>query len=756
MMFVKQRFEIAESTKEEIRSLTPDFGYNGFGEFLYFRTYSRMICKNCRKASIYEDPDLGYPICSSCKSGAGYESRLETCQEWWPDTVLRVVSGTFSIRKDWYVKNHIPWDESFWQVYARHFAISMFNMEWLPPGRGLWAMGSDFVYDRGSMALQNCGFTILGDNFENDIHWMMDALMCGVGVGFMPERQDDLKIFNPRGQYDYMIPDTREGWCDSTKALIQSYLEPGQIRPLFHYDDLRPEGSLIRGFGGVASGPEPLRKFHQRIEELMDMYGCEVWYDSVLLKTDLANCTGCCVVAGNVRRSAELCAGEIDEIMDLKQYSKYPHRESWGWMSNNSVFLEKDSDFERLDEIAKRVILNGEPGYINKRNLPYGRIGKSMDGLRLDKAVAFNPCGEQPLEDKELCTLVETLPTRCKDHEAWLKACEYATVYASTVTLLPTHRPETNSVMLRNRRIGVGIIDVAGWKSSIGTNRLIRNLRSGYDRVRYVNRWVNTEAGIPEAIRVTTIKPGGTVPKLAGKKSGFNYANFGYTLRRVRLARSSPVYPLLVEANVPHEVDVNDVGTEIFEFPIFNDGKIADKVTLWEQAMDLITLQREWSDNAVSNTLNFRPKWVMKYDLFHSPASFVCSDAVLDEYLDREQRLEILTKKIPVVVEAMEFKIVFTFTESGVRVRVYDYDLNHEEDDIEPVLSAIAPLTKSVAMLPHTAKGVYMQMPEEGISQDEYQQRLLAMKPIDWSKLKGSDGIDERYCEGPTCEVRHG
>ena len=33
--------------------------------------------------------------------------------ESWHDTVIRVMNGLFSIRKDWYIRNHIPWDESF-------------------------------------------------------------------------------------------------------------------------------------------------------------------------------------------------------------------------------------------------------------------------------------------------------------------------------------------------------------------------------------------------------------------------------------------------------------------------------------------------------------------------------------------------------------------------------------------------------------------------------------------------------------------
>lgn len=342
----------------------------------------------------------------------------------------------------------------------------------------------------------------------------------------------------------------------------------------------------------------------------------------------------------------------------------------------------------------------------------------------------------------------------CKTDEAWLRAVEYATLYATTVTLLPTHRPETNSVMYRNRRIGVGIINVAEWSDQIGTHKLIRNLRNGYDKARNVAHWCNSEAGIPDPIRVTTIKPGGSTPNLPGQNSGFNRPNFEFMIRRVRLSKTSPVYNLLIGANIPHEPDVNDSkGTEIFEFPVHKSG--FKKISLWEQAMMLVTLQREWSDNAVSNTLNFKPKWNLKYHLWHSNASFVCSDIVLDEYFTREQRIEILSKRIPFINEYKEFKATFEFNDT-VEIKIYEYDENHEEDDIEPVLSSIAPLTKSVAMLPVTPKGVYVQMPEEGISEDEYKERLMCIKPIDWSKLRGSDGIDERYCEGPQCVVRHG
>ena len=133
-MYVKERFELQNNPLYEME---PKFGYNGFGEFLYFRTYSREICAVCKSGVKSEH-------CHKCGGTV-------LVQEQWADTVTRVINGTMSIRKDWYVKNHIAWDESIWQNYAYHMAIALFKMEWMPPGRGLWAMGTDFVYERLSL-----------------------------------------------------------------------------------------------------------------------------------------------------------------------------------------------------------------------------------------------------------------------------------------------------------------------------------------------------------------------------------------------------------------------------------------------------------------------------------------------------------------------------------------------------------------------------------------------------------------------------
>src|SRR5579872_2554686 len=123
MAFVTESFELDPSTISYIQSLIPRFGFNGFGIAVYFRTYSRK------------------------KEDGSNES--------WHDTVIRITNGIFSIRKTHMIKNKLEWNDNKWQEYAKKFAISMFHMNFLPAGRGLFCCGTEFVKNSGSAALNN-------------------------------------------------------------------------------------------------------------------------------------------------------------------------------------------------------------------------------------------------------------------------------------------------------------------------------------------------------------------------------------------------------------------------------------------------------------------------------------------------------------------------------------------------------------------------------------------------------------------------
>jgi len=66
----------------------------------------------------------------------------------------------------------------------------------------------------------------------------------------------------------YEIPDTREGWVESLRLLLESYFH-GQAKVEFDYSKIRPAGEPISGFGGVASGHEPLEEVHESIKKVL-------------------------------------------------------------------------------------------------------------------------------------------------------------------------------------------------------------------------------------------------------------------------------------------------------------------------------------------------------------------------------------------------------------------------------------------------------------------------------------------------------
>ncbi len=44
-------------------------------------------------------------------------------------------------------------------------------------------------------------------------------------------------------------------------------------------------------------------------------------------------------------------------------------------------------------------------------------------------------------------------------------------------------------------------------------------------------------------------------------------------------------------------------------------------------------------------------------------------------------------------------------------------------------------------------------MPEEGLTVDQYNDRISVIKPIDWSRLRHAVAEPEKYCTGVTCEI---
>ena len=264
-------FYLEKSFIDHWKTVTPPFGFNGLGELVYLRTYSRL------------------------KADGENE-------KWW-ETIQRVIEGTYSIQKRHIESLHLGWDERQAQKSAQEMYTRMFQMKFLPPGRGLWSMGTDIVNKKGlGASLNNCGFVStknIGKCFSKPFLFTMDMSMLGVGIGFDTKGAGEVTIQQPDLETDiYVIEDSREGWVNSLGVLLESY--NSGINIIFDYSKIRKIGEKLKTFGGVSSGPQPLIDLHESIKKVLD----KNLFKPITVTTivDIMNLIGKCVVSGNLRR----------------------------------------------------------------------------------------------------------------------------------------------------------------------------------------------------------------------------------------------------------------------------------------------------------------------------------------------------------------------------------------------------------------------------------------------------------------------
>ena len=637
----------------------PPFGFNGLGELVYMRTYSR-IKKNGKN------------------------------ERWW-ETVQRVVEGTYSMQKNHIDSYQLGWNPWQAQRSAQEMYDRIFNMKFLPPGRGLWAMGTSITEERKLYAaLNNCAFVstkTLKDDYSKPFCFLMDASMLGVGVGFDTKGAGEvmIKLPNPnRGIEEYEIPDTREGWVDSLKLLLESYFH-GTAEILFDYSLIRPAGAPIAGFGGVSSGHEPLQEVHEEIRKVLNRNVGEPITTTTIV--DVMNLIGKCVVAGNVRRTAEIVFGEPgdEEYLDLKNYEVNPEREEYGWTSNNSIFAELGMDYS---DVCKRIVDNGEPGFAWLENMrTFSRMQNGGDN-KDHRVAGGNPCLEQSLESYELCCLVETFPSNHDSLEDYQRTLKYAYLYAKTVTLGKTHWPETNRVMLRNRRIGCSVSGVAQFITKNGMEELRTWLERGYNTIQEWDKQYSDWFAVPKSIKTTSVKPSGTVSLLVGATPGMHYPESRFYIRRMRLSKHSELIEPLRKAGYKLEPAFgSEDSTMVVEVPVdVGEGiRTAAELSIWEQFSLAAFLQRHWADNQVSCTATFDP--------------------------------ETESDELPYVLNYFQYRL------------------------------------KGISLLPRHKLGAYKQMPYEAIDEKEYNKQVKKLKYLSFVGVEGEEAEIDKFCNNDVCEI---
>ena len=567
----------------------------------------------------------------------------------------------------------------------------LLSLKGIVAGRFLWQLGTKTVDTLGLASLQNCAVTLVNEPIR-PFTWAMDMLMLGSGVGYniqreyvyeLPKAKRVKIVRQDTKDADFIVPDTRAGWVELLERTLQAHFITGKG---FTYSTIciRGKGTAIKGFGGVASGPEELCWGIDNISKVINNRGGKKLRPIDCL--DIMNIIGYIVVAGNVRRSAQIAIGDMDDLqyLNAKRWD-LGNIPNWRAMSNNSIVC---NDINLLPEqFWQGYNGNGEPYGMINLNLARS-IGRTGDTNYPDpEVIGFNPCAEQSLADKETCCLAEIYLPNITSKDELIEVAKYLYRINKHSLALPCHHPETQAIVHKNMRMGIG---VTGYLQATTEQR--GWLSDTYAELRKYDEEYSAKQKWPTSVKLTTVKPSGTLSLLAGVTPGVHPGYSQYFIRRIRMASNSNLVNLCRENGYDVEYQRNfdgseDKNTVVVSFPCkYPEGTVVAKdVTAIDQMNFVSELQKNWSDNSVSCTVYYR-----KEEL---PA--------IQEWLKEHYNTEV----------------------------------------------------KTMSFLLHNEHG-FDQAPYEEITKDKYEEMAAKVKPITAVEVKETDLLDSAECLTGACPVK--
>jgi ribonucleoside-triphosphate reductase (thioredoxin) len=622
----------------------PKWGFNGLGYIVYKRTYARK------------------------KMDGTYE-------EWW-ETVARCINGAQVIGAD------------YTKAEAERLYDHVFNLRCNFAGRMLWQLGTNNLKKYHGNALLNCWSVKI--NEPEAFCFLFENLMLGGGVGFSVSREDIYELplvkeevnvthLNTKDA-DFIVPDSREGWVALLRRLLKSFFVTGRS---FTYSTIlvRGYGEPIHGFGGTASGPGILVEGIDKIVKIFQhREGKKLRSIDVL---DICNIIGSIVVAGNVRRSAQIAIGDPDDYLFIRakrwDLGTIPN---WRALSNNTIYAD---DYTHItNDIWEGYSGNGEPyGLFNvKLAQKVGRLGEN----KKDNGELTNPCAEIILSNYECCNLSEIYLNNITSKDELIDCIKLIYKTQKAVCNLPFIHEETNKIVHKNMRIGVGMTGICQ------SQEKLEWLDEAYTELKHFDKEWSKKKDYYESIRLTTVKPSGTLSLLAGATPGVHPAYSQYYIRRVRMATDDKMVHLCRELGYHVEYVKNFDGSEnhntvIVEFPCYvgKEVIVAKDMTAVKQLELVKKMQTIWSDNSVSVTVYYKKE------------------------------------ELPEIKKWLKE--------------------NYKES------------IKTVSFLLHQEHG-FQQAPYEEITKEKYDELMKKIKPIKFAKIEGGEGLDVEECSKGICPIK--
>lgn len=660
-------FILYRETIKKIQSISAD--NNAMSDYIFMDKYSRYIPSKRRR-------------------------------ETWDEAVDRV--RDMHIKKYPQIETSIQW--AFEQVREKRVLPSMRSMQF----------GGEPIEEKPSR-MYNCSYSPIDRvEFFNEAMYL---LLVGCGVGFSVEFENIEKlpiIQEPSADkiVHHTLTDSIEGWADSVKILIDSYINGYTVE--FIYKKIRKRGSKIRS-GGKAPGHIPLRKTLEKIRLILDssvgrkLKTIEA-YDIIMHISD-------CVLAGGVRRSSAICLISPNDVDMLQAktgnwFYENPQRAR----SNNSVRLIRDQvtkdEFIRIFNTQKEF---GEPAFYFASDKDVGTNPCVEIGLNPYLPTGYTLTDGTILEEKtsgfQMCNLTTANGALLKTKTDFRKAIKALAIIGTCQAGYTDFKylgNITSELCKREALLGISITGIMDSPDITLNKNLLREMS---ELAIKTNKKFAKLIGINQSARVCCVKPEGTSSILLNTASGIHPRYAKRYFRRIQANIDDPVYqhfnknnPHCCEKSVWNPNGTDDVITFCVECP---DGAITKNDIDAIQFLNIVKLVQE--------------NWVMT------------GTALPDSTLNLNHNVS-----------------------NTVNVK------SHEWNDVAEYIWENRNYFTGVSMIPDNGDEIYEQAPHQEINNDSdehiWSQYTQTYKNVDYTELKeDSDNTKLKQvvaCSSGSCELK--
>jgi len=558
---------------------------------------------------------------------------------------------------------------------------------------------------KNNSRIYNCAFLPIDD--YRSFSEAMFLLLGGTGVGYSVQQHhvDKLpEILKPTKDKKYLISDSLEGWADTIKALMKSYLGYSKYKPRFDYTDIRPKGARLVTAGGKAPGPGPLKICVAQIESILESKNNGEKLTPLECHDILCHIANA-VLSGGIRRSAMIALFSFDdkEMLECKYGNWWETNEQRGRSNNSVVILRNKVTKSDFDDLWLKIEMSnsGEPGMY----------------FTNDKDWGTNPCCEIALRPYQFCNLCEINVSDVESQED-LNTRATAAAFFGTLQAGFTDfhylRPIWKQTTEKDALIGVGQTGIASQAISKC------DLKEAAEAVLLENEKTANFISINKAARANTIKPSGTTSCVLGTSSGIHAWHNDYYIRRIRVMKNDPLYLHLLKYN-PELVEDDKMRTHDTAIICIPQKAPEGSILRTESAIDLLERVKLYNTTWVkfghrkgANTNNVS-------------ATISINKSKTYESVTRGDTTLTLMQPIDEWEAVGDWMWNNRHTFNGLSVLPYD-------------------------------NGSYVQAPFTDCTKDEYESLLLKLNDVDLSKVEelddNTDLQGELACAGGSCEIR--